>query len=79
MQNNKSEIGISYTDELSSQLLSEQWKEIYKRIPVNISKNLLNLEFDKIGLFDYNQKLGLTLLFMNNWLNSLEDLQKEPE
>ncbi len=76
MQNNKSEIGISYTDELSSQLLSEQWKEIYKRIPVNISKNLLNLEFDKIGLFDYNQKLGLTLLFMNNWLNSLEDCKK---
>lgn len=76
MRNNKSEIGLSYTDELSSQLLSEQWKEIYKRIPANISENLLDLEFDKIELFDHNQKLGLTLLFMNNWLNSLEDCKK---
>lgn len=73
MRNNESEIGISYTDQLSGQLLRQQWKEIYNRIPADISDYLLKPSINKIELFEYDQKLGLTLLFMNNWLGTLED------
>lgn len=76
MQNNKSKLGVSFADELSSQLLNQQWKEIHNSLPVNTHEYQLDIAFDKIELFKNNYKLGLTLFFMNNWLNSLDDLKK---
>lgn len=75
LKNNKSEIGLTLTDELSSNLLRQQWNEIKNRTFINSNKYYLDISVDTIELFEKNNRLGLTLFFMNNWLNSLKDLK----
>lgn len=75
MTKNRSQIGLVNINDLSSQLLCEQWQQFYNRVPGNEREKLLDIEFNRIKLYDKNHKLGLTLFYMENWLNALEDLE----